>query len=172
MTMTPVTVKTEQKSAGVLAVEALQAHLDLALKDRDGTINSTLEQVRELRGEMQAVYGMLKDIKEALQHQPAQPSTAPAPSNGNTQYTTFHADTLVMTYDDNGQPAYKAKGGRFEKFGVRVWPEVLPRLGIDPTTLKPGPNPINLEVKAELEEKTDEHGQKKMNAKRIVGLAQ
>lgn len=170
MTTTP--VKTEQKSAGVLAVEALQAHLDLALKDRDGTLNSTLDQVRELRGEMQAVYGMLKDIKEALQHQPAQPATAPASANGNTQYTTFHADTLVMTYDDDGKAAYKIKGGRFEKFGVRVWPEVLPRLEIDQATLKPGPNPINIDVKAELEKKTDEHGVEKLNAKRIVGLAQ
>jgi hypothetical protein len=32
------------------------------------------------------------------------------------------------------------------KFGVRVWPEILPTLGVDPASLKPGPNPVNLKV--------------------------
>ncbi len=60
----------------------------------------------------------------------------------------FEAVTLLMSYDDNGQPVYKVKGGPYMKFGVRVWPEVLPTLGIDPAVLKPGPNTINLRVRA------------------------
>ena len=43
------------------------------------------------------------------------------------------------------------------KFGVSVWPEVLPFLGVDPANLtcacnagagKPGPNPVNFKVRA------------------------
>ncbi len=68
---------------------------------------------------------------------------------------TFDASVLLTPYDDNGQPVYKAKGGQYMKFGVRVWPEVLPFLGVDPATLtcacgagagRPGPNLVNLKV--------------------------
>lgn len=66
----------------------------------------------------------------------------------------FIAETLVMTTDDSGKPAYKVKGFPFSEFGVRVWPEVLPLIGIDPTAVKPGPNPLppGLVVRALLNE--------------------
>ncbi len=51
-----------------------------------------------------------------------------------------------MSYDDAGQPVYKVKGGQYQKFGVRVWPEILPALGVDPGSLKPGPIRVNLKV--------------------------
>jgi hypothetical protein len=63
-----------------------------------------------------------------------------------------------MSYDDNGQPVYKAKGGQYSKFGVRIWPEVLPVLGVNPATLKPGPNPVNLCLVALM----GEHGPRKV----------
>lgn len=75
----------------------------------------------------------------------------------------FVADNLVLTYNDDGTPAYRLKGGSYSKFGVRVWPEVLPALGINPTTLKPGPNPVNLHVCAV----TNENGQ----PRKVTGLA-
>ena len=50
-------------------------------------------------------------------------------------------DTIVMTYDDNGKPAYKGLGAPFQKFGVRIWDEIIPQF-VDPATLKPGKNPI------------------------------
>ena len=58
----------------------------------------------------------------------------------------FLATVLLVGIDDNGQPTYKAKGGQYAKFGVRIWPEVLPALGIDPATLKPGPNACNMRL--------------------------
>ena len=70
---------------------------------------------------------------------------------------TFDASILLMSYDDNGQPVYKAKDGQYMKFLFRVWPEVLPFLGVDPVTLTcacdagagiPGPNSVNLKVRA------------------------
>jgi hypothetical protein len=44
------------------------------------------------------------------------------------------------------------------KFGIRVWPELLPTLGVDPAALKPGPNPINLRVRVLM----GEHGPRKV----------
>jgi hypothetical protein len=69
---------------------------------------------------------------------------APTASTGTT--IEFTASTLQVGIDDNGNPTYKAKGGQYSKFGIRIWPEVLPELGIEPATLKPGPNPVNLRL--------------------------
>ncbi len=68
---------------------------------------------------------------------------APAPT-GET--ITLDANALIMSFDDTGHAIYKVKGGQYQKFGVRVWPEILPALGVDPDTLNPGPNPVNLKV--------------------------
>lgn len=57
---------------------------------------------------------------------------------------------------------YKIKGGQYTKFGVRVWPEVLPKLGVDPAALKPGPNPFNKPVLALVGEK---------GPQKVIGLA-
>lgn len=78
------------------------------------------------------------------QQQPPAAATAAAAS----QTVTFDASILLVGLDDNGQPTYKAKGGQYMKFGVRIWPEVLPALGLDPSQLKPGPNPISLRLLA------------------------
>ena len=86
-----------------------------------------------------------------------QPQAAPAPAGHREasckdceasckETTDFLSTTLLVGIDDNRQPTYKAKGGQYAKFGVRIWPEVLPALGIDPASLKPGPNPVNLKV--------------------------
>ena len=48
-----------------------------------------------------------------------------------------------MTYDDKGNAAYKAKGGPYTKFGVRIWPEILDSLNVEPGSLKPGPNAVH-----------------------------
>ncbi len=75
----------------------------------------------------------------------------------------FEATNLLLSYDDNGQPVYKVKGGQYQKFGVRVWPEVLPLLNVDPASLKPGPNPVKLHVVVLM----GEHGPRK-----VIGLSQ
>lgn len=70
---------------------------------------------------------------------------------GNT--VDFLATIILVGLDDSGQPTYKAKGGQYMKFGVRIWPEVLPELGIDPAALHPGPNQVNLHLRALMGEK-------------------
>jgi hypothetical protein len=120
----------------------------------------------ELRQAFQALTERLDQIeaeisalREGLAVAAGQPQAAPAPAG---QTVDFVATVLLVGVDDNGLPTYKAKGGPYMKFGVRVWPEVLPALGLDPAGLKPGPNPINLKVRALL----GEHGPRK-----VIGLA-
>ena len=81
-------------------------------------------------------------------------------------------DTLVASTDDNGKPVYKVKGGKYAKHGVRVWPEVLPVLGIKADELKPGPNPYSATVRVLLKKYTDEEtGQEKLTPQKVIGLA-
>src|SRR5512137_847441 len=116
----------------------------------------------ELRHAFQALTERLDQIeaeitalRDGLVVAASQPQSAPA-SPGQT--VDFVATILLVGVDDNGLPTYKAKGGQYMKFGVRVWPEVLPTLGIDPAALKPGPNTINLKVRALM----GEHGPRKV----------
>jgi hypothetical protein len=103
----------------------------------------------ELRAALQALTERLDQIeaniislRDGLATAASQPA-APAPT-GET--IALDVSQLLMSYDDNGHPVFKAKGGQYQKFGVRVWPEILPALGVDPASLKPGPNPVNLKV--------------------------
>jgi hypothetical protein len=111
----------------------------------------------ELRRAFQALTERLDQIeaeitalRDGLSLAATQPQATPA-SAGQT--VNFVASILLVGVDDNGLPTYKAKGGQYMKFGVRVWPEILPELGINPASLKPGPNPINLHVLALMGEK-------------------
>ena len=98
-------------------------------------------------------------------------TAAPSQINGG-QYEDVTVDTLVVTTDDNGKPVYRVKGGKYVKHGVRVWPEVLPVLGIKADELKPGPNPFSATVRVLLKKYTDEEtGQEKLAPQKVVGLA-
>ncbi len=115
----------------------------------------------ELRSALQALTERLDQIEASLAAVRDGLTTA-AGQSGSSQAAgetvTVEASILLMSYDDNGQPVYKIKGGQYMKFGIRVWPEVLPALGVDPATLKPGPNPINLRVRVLM----GEHGPRKV----------
>ena len=117
------------------------------------TFQSLSERLDQIEAELSA-------LREGLAAAAGQTTTAPPAVSGDT--VVFEAVTLLMSYDDNGQPVYKAKGGPYMKFGVRIWPEVLASLGVDPATLKPGPNPVSLRVRALM----GEHGPRK-----VIGLA-
>jgi hypothetical protein len=120
----------------------------------------------ELRQAFQALTERLDQIeteiaalRDGLAAAAGPPQQAPA-SPGQT--VDFVASILLVGVDDNGLPTYKAKGGQYMKFGVRVWPEILPELGLDPASLKLGPNPINLHVLALMGDK---------GPRKIIGLA-
>jgi hypothetical protein len=101
------------------------------------------------------------------------PAPAAQPDAHGNGYVTFMAETIVMTYNDAGEPRYKVKGGRYAKFGVNLWPEALAALGVKAADLKPGPNAFGKMVRAELGETTNaETGEKSMVARKVVGLAE
>jgi hypothetical protein len=115
----------------------------------------------ELRTALQALTERLDQIESSLavlREGLTAAASQPAASQPAGEAVIFDATILLMSYDDNGQPVYKVKGGQYMKFGVRIWPEVLPALGVDPATLKPGPNPINLRVRVLM----GEHGPRKV----------
>jgi hypothetical protein len=127
---------TDKTGAGKMTAAELRAALQ-ALTERLDQIEASLAAVRE---------GLTAAASQPVPSQPA----------GET--VIMDASVLLMSYDDTGQPVYKIKGGQYMKFGIRVWPEVLPALGVDPSSLKPGPNPINLRVRVLM----GEHGPRKV----------
>jgi hypothetical protein len=80
-------------------------------------------------------------------------------------------ESIVMTYDEAGKPAYKAKGAPYQKHGVRVWDEVLPALGIDPAALKPGPNPITPAIRARVQMNPSTEDGKTAQPRKVTGKA-
>jgi hypothetical protein len=126
--------------------------------------------ISDLVNDIHAMLDTFALIAQALSHPPAPAPAAAQPtmSAGGT-YQDFGADTLIMTTNDKGEPAYKLMGFPFSVFGVRTWPETLPSLGIDPAQLKPGPNPISLQVRALMVESSTKPGT--LTPKKIIGLA-
>lgn len=111
----------------------------------------TAAEIRELFAELNqnisALMFRVSDIESALEAMRGGLQTAATPPAVGT-FGEMIIDSIVMTYDDAGKPAYKAKGAPYQKHGVRIWDEVLPALGIDPATLKPGPNAITPAIRA------------------------
>ena len=95
----------------------------------------------ELNGNISALMFRVSDLENHIEAMRGGLQTAATPPAVGT-FGEMIIDSIVMTYDDAGKPAYKAKGAPYQKHGVRVWDEVLPALGIDPASLKPGPNTI------------------------------
>jgi len=93
-------------------------------------------------------------------------ASQPAPAVG--AFSEMMIDNIIMTYDDKGKPAYKATGTPYNKFGVRVWDEVLPTLGIDPIALKPGPNPQAQPIRARVLMNEPEEG-KTTQPRKVTG---
>lgn len=94
--------------------------------------------------------------KPGGQYGPAQPETALAQAtvpaemeadmrlhrsaNGDRtdEYELITGGTVSVELTPKGEKAYKFKGGRYSKFGVRIWPEVMQTLGWELDSLRPG----------------------------------
>jgi hypothetical protein len=129
--------------------------------DKTGTSKMSAAELRlalqALTERLDQIEASLASLREGL----TAAANQPAGSQPAGETVIFDASVLLMSYDDNGQLVYKIKGGQYMKFGVRVWPEVLPALGVDPAKLKPGPNPVSFRVRALM----GEHGPRK-----VIGL--
>jgi len=136
----------EQQNAKLAALTDTLSHL---LEISDATAESSATMAEGLAKFSSAM---------ATWTQPAgQPTTAAV---GNT--VVFMAETLTYGIAEDGKPIYKIKGGQYTKFGVRVWPEALPLLGVNADTLKPGPNAFSGAVLAVMGEK---------GPQKVIGLA-
>ena len=60
----------------------------------------------------------------------------PKPADAAPTRLTFQTDRLLGE-TKSGKTYWKLAGGKFAKFGVRVWPEVLASVGIDAESLDP-----------------------------------
>jgi hypothetical protein len=104
-------------------------------------LRAAFQALTERLDQIDAELTALRDGLAAAASQPA------APAAGQT--VEFIASTIAVGIDEKtGDRTYKALGGQYTKFGVRIWPEVLPALGVEPASLKPGPNPVNLHLLA------------------------
>lgn len=123
----------------------------------------------ELRAEFNALHADLATLHADLAALRDGLKAAAAAPVGT--YQNFEMTEIIMSYDDAGEPTYKGKGIPYLKFGVRIWPEILPALGIDPDTLVPGPNAITRQVRAEMVQIDGDNGVPKLTPRKIIGLA-
>jgi hypothetical protein len=121
--------------------------------------NTLRKAIHGLNERIDGLHEEIATLRDGLAQAATAPAAAAQPA-GST--AVFDGTILLLSYDDNGEATYKLKGGQYMKFGVRIWPETLPALGIDPTSLKPGPNAVALRVAALL----GENGPRK-----VIGLA-
>lgn len=128
-------------------------------------INGKMDMQAELiKRQGDALNALTTEMLFLKQHPAAEAATAtaaaPVAGRGNESTTQFVAQTISYGVTD-GKPVYKAKGGQFMKFGVTIWPEVLPMLGLDATKLQFGENQFGKPVVAILKEG---------KAQKVIGL--
>jgi hypothetical protein len=116
----------------------------------------TVEKLDQLEADLLAV-------REGLASAASRPAAIPQAGSQPGETTVIDCNVITVSYDDNGQVVYKARGGQYSKFGVRIWPEVIGQLVTDVTQLKPGPNAVDLKLRVLL----GETGQ----PRKVIGLA-
>lgn len=163
--MTTPTTQPDRMSAEELraAFKAIQSRIE-QLTDRMMVIENIQADERNTLDELtKAIETMLHGIQHAAN------ATTPAPVG---TFGEMMIENIVMSYDDNGKPTYKAKGAPYQKHGVRIWEEVLPLLGVNPATLKPGQNPQTPAIRARVlmgENTNQETGTKQTGPRKVTG---
>jgi len=113
-----------------------------------------------------AILAELEAIHQLLTAAPAPAAARPAPTGQTMGNTTITVDSVSKGIDEkNKKDTYKMRGGRWQMYGVRIWPEVLQQLGIDPASLDYGPNPVNPPITVSIE--LTESG----TPRKVIGLA-
>lgn len=90
------------------------------------------EQKKEFYSVLMAT--VVKGYDEYITHPPQLPvKKSYHPQSGDT-HQTFEF-TSIITKTEGGKRGFFMKGGKFVKYGVRVWPSTLSSVGIDPDTI-------------------------------------
>lgn len=111
--------------------------------------------------QLTALANEIKALREQLANQPAAAADAEM---------EFVMDTIAVGLDDKTfETTYKARGPQFKTHGVRVWPEILPELGLDEAKLKPGLHKLPKPLKVRALLAMGEDGQ--LHPKKVLGLA-
>lgn len=121
---------------------ALLERIAAATEANAAAIRALADEIAALRAELEA-----RGIPAATNGGPGNGAESASSPVGD-KCVDFQAESIVVTVNEEGQPAYKIRGAQYVKFGIRVWPEVLPALGVDPAKLRPGPNPYTGVVRA------------------------
>lgn len=103
----------------------------------------TAAEIRELFAELRAEIATIDAKLEAMRAGLQTAATPPASTFGEMDITA-----IVKSIDKKDKINFLAIGAPYNTFGVRVWDEVLPALGIDPESLKFGNNPITPGIRA------------------------
>mgnify|MGYP001282416569 CR=1 FL=1 len=122
----------------------------------------------QMRADIEEMHAEITQIRDGLT-QASQPATR-APS-GMTK--SFVAVAIVHSTDDNGKSCYKLRGGPYSQKGIRVWPEVLPMLGIlDPVAMGVTQLPTPINVLVEMHDYTDPATKEtRVTPYKVIGLA-
>ena len=161
-----------QPTPAQIEAEQFRAEIRATLKTIQSRIEQTTDRVMMIENIQADERNTLDELTKAIEtvlHGIQHAATATPPTTNSGQFTEMMIDNIIMTYSDKGEPAYKATGTPYNKFGVRVWPETLPTLGIDPASLKPGPNPQPAPIKASVLMQVNEEG--KASPRKITGKA-
>ncbi len=131
-------------------------------------IAEIMDELHSQRAELINVRADLEAIRAGLQ-QASQPAPAAA-----GQFAEMMIDAILYNVDKNDKPVYMAMGTPYAKFGVRVWDEILPALGLDPATFKAGKNIITPAIRARVllgETTNRETGVKGIGPHKVTGKA-
>jgi len=135
--------------ATVTSLEALRSEIHFLTEITQNNIDAQAEFTKVL----QASFTKSADAQQAI-HTP------------NGLVVDFLAERITVASDEKGNPIYKIYGHPYTKWGVRVWPEVLPALGLHTNDLKPGDNPLpSLTVRAKLVD-----GKNGKTPSKVIGL--
>jgi hypothetical protein len=100
----------------------------------------------------------------------ARAASQPAAPAGET--VTYTADTLVHNVA-NGKDSFYLRGGQFAQFGIRIWPEVLEKIGLGVMIKSPPAlHPIQpIDVIAIVEDYVNKKGEPARGPQKIIGRA-
>lgn len=154
------------RTPGAATLEMLE-RIAAGIETQNAQLEFLTGEIRHLIEISESAAEVSQDVAEGLARFGASMSTlsplaSTTPAAPGTTFV-FVAEAITMGYDDKtGKPVYKIRGGTYQKFGVRCWDEVLPLLGIEASTLKPGPNAFSAPVIALMGEK---------GPQKVIGLA-